>query len=156
MVSRCPWVSTRRCRGWFAPPGLGGPAWVLCLEIRANFRHLTQVFHFFVPRRSPGQILHSLKHSRRKQTPKFKGCQFLKIRLRHLMKFSELVAGIPRSDFVHILNSKALKMNERRRDRLLKVWAGSQMNRPVTDAKVVEVGNPAEETCYHRTIMFIP
>jgi len=28
-------------------------------------------------------------------------------------------------------------------------------NRPVTDAKEVEVGNPAEETFWHRTIMFI-
>jgi hypothetical protein len=72
------------------------------------------------------------------------------------MKFSKLVAGIPRSDFVHVLNLKAAKINERRRESLLKVWAGSQMNRPVTDAKEVGVGNPAEETCYHRTIMFIP
>jgi hypothetical protein len=28
--------------------------------------------------------------------------------------------------------------------------------RPVTDAKEVEVGNPAEETFCHRTLMFIP
>ena len=62
-VSRCPSVSARRCRGWYASPSWAGHVREPWPRIHSSPRHPILGNHSFGPRRSPGRILHYSKHS---------------------------------------------------------------------------------------------